>query len=429
MNKINKKIAVLSLVSAGFVLSGCSLAFAPYPSGIFKSQASIKGDVNGNNAYRNYKVFTGIEISGRTMEGVLDTLSLYQNENYVYESPYHIVFPEGIDVKVTNLKELKTAVETYTPFTLKFEKKPYNTYVVIAKVKDSRALKVKRTKGTLGDILKEIADTYNANLIINKNALKKGELGEYDTYVLNNNTVFDLKEAVSAYHDVFIDYNPYNKSVKVYKYKFIKKVLPGFEKKTIEHYLNGILSYDSSLQKPNSYYIDKDGLVIVKADFANYFEALRILNELKFLNDRNVNLELDYFKTKSITKIPYPILSKEIKSCGNYECVKEAIENYGSVTDWQKNYSTSKLNKKGRVISKEKNSETEFDYKVSAQDLKGKKFIIDYSMFKHKNKTELIKGSQSLPLNTYVPVYMKTESVKDGYTGVYYIIKLSSPLF
>jgi len=429
MNNTKRKIYILSFTLTGFALSGCSLAFAPYPSGIFKSQASIKGDVNENNAYKNYKIFTGIDIAGRTIEGILDTLSLYQNENYVYESPYHIVFPEGIEVKITDLKELKTAVETYTPFTLRFEKKPYNTYVVIAKVKNSRALKVKRTKGHLGEILKEIADIYNANLIIDKNAFKNGELGEYDTYVLNRNTVFDLKEAVSAYHDVFIDYNPYNRNIKVYKYRFIKKMLPGFKKKTIEHYLNGILSYDSSLQKPNSYYINKDGLVIIKADYANYFEALRILNELKFLNDKNVNLEFDYFKTKSIAKIPYSVLSGKIKSCGNYECVKEAIENYGSVTDWQKNYSTSKLNEEGRVISKEKDSETEFDYKVSAQDLKGKKFVIDYSLFKNKNKTELIKGSQSLPLNTYVPVYMKTESVKNGYTGVYYIIKLSSPLF
>lgn len=428
-----KKILAISSATTGILLTGCSLTFTSYPANIFNSQTEIKGDINGENAFKNYKIFTGIEIADKTIEGVLSELSSYQNVNYVYESPYHIVFPKNIDVKVTNLKELKAAVETYTPFTLESEKRPYNTFIIFSKVKNSREMSVSKTKGTLEEILKEIADVYNANLIIDKDTFKKGELGEYDNYVLNLNTVFDLQEAVSAYHNIFIEYNPYNRTVKVYKNKYIEKVLPGFNKEEIGKYLNGIFEYDETLNKPNSFYIAQNGLVTVKTTYSNYYDALRILNTLKNLNDKNLNFELDYFQVKSIDKIPYSVLTTEIKSCGNYECVKSVIENYGSVIDWQKNYTTSKINQNGIMVSKEDKSEIEFDYKTLPNSLKNKDFIIKYSIYKHKKNTSdntvIIKGSQVIPLNTYIPVYIKTTKEDNAYIGTYYIIKVSSPLF
>lgn len=428
-----KKISIISNIITGIFITGCSLSFAPYPANVYQSNAKIRGDINGENAYKNYKVFTGIEIAGRTIEGVLADLSSYQNKNYVYKSSYHIVFPNNIDVKITNLKELKTAVETYTPFTLMYEKRPYNTCIVISKVKNSRQMRIKKTKDTLENILKEIANAYNANLIIDKNTFKKGELGEYDNYILNSNTVFDLQEAVSAYHNVFIEYNPYNRSVKVFKYKYIEKVLPGFNKQEIEGYLDGVFQYDETLNKLNSFYINKDGLVTVKTTYSNYYNAVRVLNALKKLNNKNLNFELNYFKVKSLDKIPYSILTSEIKSCGNYKCVKSVIENYGNIINLQKNYATSKINRTGTVLSKKGNSEIEFDYKIFPNSLKNKDFIINYAIYNHKKNTlndnsAIIKGSQIVSLNTYIPVYIKITKKNGIYTEIYYIIKISSPI-
>jgi len=397
-----------------FFATGCSVGYTPVPS-FFSDGVNIKSKANG---YRTYDVYTGVSIASKTIENVLNELSFVKNKNYIYMSGYQIVFPSNVNVHVSNMKELKEAVETYTPYNLKFEKKPFNTVAVIAVVKPSYQIGVKKTKGTFAELLKEIADAYNADLIIEKNVEK--ETGKKENYELESKNAFSLKNAMENYHNLFIDYNPYNKEVKVYKYKLIREYLPGISQEDVKKFFSNLLVYNKSLNKGNTFYFS-DGYVTVKTDKRNYYETVKTLESIKNATLKNVTLKVVAINADNYDEIPVNV----IKTCGNMECLKEEVENYGYINSIKENNYYAKLNSKDTVFCNTDKKVYEVDYKIKLFDPIKRIYKIDYSLFiKNDKKTFLTKGSVKAPANTFIPIYIGKEEkgIADGTD--YVIIKV-----
>jgi hypothetical protein len=240
-----------------------------------------------------------------------------------------------------------------------------------------------------------------------------------------------LMKLIESKHNVFIEYNPYNKEIKVYKHKIITKLLPGLDKKKIESSFNGILSYDQKLKKENSYYIDKGGFIVIKTDYLNYYSVLNILNTLKYSNMKNVNIEFDYIRVKSLDKIPFAKIKEEILNCGNFECLKAVLENYGTISISERESVTSKIGENGFVVfGRNSNNTVKLKYKIEMFDFLGNTFLVNYSLYDRKKEYVLVQSSLSAKQFTYVPVFVKRDRQSDGFfINNYYILKISNSIF